>query len=199
MAFIGMKYCVAAPVKTEVRGQALTYDTGVVVGKAISANVTMTRNTEGLYADDALAESDNSLTGGTIDLNVDDISDDVMEAILGVTKTPEVTSGTKSPAIYHESGEATPYVGLGYYRVKRLRGVESYVAYWLHKVQLAQNSESANTKGSSITWQTPTVTGNIMAVVNGSDGKNQFRDHANFASEAEAVTWLNTKANIAGA
>ena len=32
MAFVGMKHVVAAPIKTEVAGQAVTYDTGVEVG-----------------------------------------------------------------------------------------------------------------------------------------------------------------------
>lgn len=37
MAFVGMKHVVAAPIKTEVVGQAVTYDTGVEIGAAISA------------------------------------------------------------------------------------------------------------------------------------------------------------------
>ena len=121
MAFVGMKHVVAAPIKTEVAGQAVTYDTGVEIGAAISATVTINRNTEGLYANDALKESDNSITGGTIDLNIDDISDDAAEKILGVKKT---AGESQNPTVFHETGEAAPYVGLGYYRVRRLNGVE---------------------------------------------------------------------------
>lgn len=194
MAFTGMKYCVAAPVKTEVRGQALTYDTGVVVGRAIGANVNWTRNSDALYADDALAESDNSLTGGTVDINVDDISDDAQLVIFSQTKTDGVSN---APDVYHENGDPSPYIGLGYYRVRRYKNVETYVAYWIHKTQLAINSESAATKGNTISWQTPTATGNVMAVVNDSTGKNQFRDRATFTDESKAIEWLNTKANIA--
>ena len=161
MAFAGMKHVVAAPIKTEVAGQAVTYDTGVEIGAAISATVTINRNTEGLYANDALKESDNSITGGTIDLNIDDISDDAAEKILGVKKT---AGESQTPTVFHETGEAAPYVGLGYYRVRRLNGVESYRAYWYHKTQLSMANETANTKAGSITWQTPTLNGNIMAV-----------------------------------
>ena len=39
MAFVGMKHVVAAPIKTEVAGQAVTYDTGVEIGAAISAKM----------------------------------------------------------------------------------------------------------------------------------------------------------------
>lgn len=194
MAFTGMKYCVAAPVKAETRGQALTYDTGVVVGRAIGANVNWNRNSDALYADDALAESDNSLTGGTVDINVDDINDEAQLVIFSQTKTDGTNSG---PDVYHENGDPSPYIGLGYYRVRRYKGVETYVAYWIHKTQLAINSESAATKGNTISWQTPTATGNVMAVVNDSTGKNQFRDRATFTDESKAIEWLNTKANIA--
>ena len=149
MAFVGMKHVVAAPIKTEVAGQAVTYDTGVEIGAAISATVTINRNTEGLYANDALKESDNSITGGTIDLNIDDISDDAAEKILGVKKT---AGESQTPTVFHETGEAAPYVGIGYYRVRRLNGVESYRAYWYHKTQLSMANETANTKAGSITF-----------------------------------------------
>ena len=36
-----------------------------------------------------------------------------------------------------------------------------------------------------------------MAVVNDNTGKNKFRDYADFATEAKAVAWLDTKANVA--
>ena len=64
MAFVGMKHVIAAPIKTETSGQAVTYDTGVVIGAAISATLNITRNSEGLYADDALKESGNPENGG---------------------------------------------------------------------------------------------------------------------------------------
>lgn len=196
MAFVGMKYCVAAPIETEVRGQPLTYDPGIVVGKAIGANITLTRNSEPLYADDAVAESDNSLTGGTVEINVDDISDEAQGVILSVTKTAAADNG---PDVYHETGDPSPYIGFGYLRVRRLNGVTSYVAYWIHKTQLAIASETASTKAGSITWQTPSVSGPIMGVVNGSDAKNHFRDHASFDSEDAAVAWLNKRAGILSA
>lgn len=200
MAFVGMKHVVAAPIKMETKGQAVTYDTGVVVGGAISATINLTRNSEGLYVDDALKESDNSVTGGTIDINTDDVSDDAAEKVLGFQKTAGTGDGeSATPTVFHETGDAAPYCGLGYYRVKRLKGVESFRAYWYHKVQLAINNETANTKTGSITWQTLTLNGNIMAVVNDSNGKNKFRDYADFTDESKAIAWLDGKANIASA
>ena len=55
MAFVGMRYVVAAPVDTETPGTGITYGNGFVVGKAIQANLTITRNNNPLYADDTIA------------------------------------------------------------------------------------------------------------------------------------------------
>ena len=195
MAYVGLKYAVFAPITKETRGQALEYDSGVVVGKMISADISYTRNTNPLFADDAETENDNSITGGSITIGVDDVSEEAELAMLGMMEDTS-TEGSK---VRREVGDATPYGGFGYVRVKRKGGVTSYRAYWIHKTQLGIASESAATKAESINWQTPTLTGPIMAVVNHADGKNDFRDYEAFASEAEAIAWVNKRANIAAA
>lgn len=194
MAFVGLKYAVFAPIENEVRGQALTYGKGVVIGRAIGADISFSRNSNPLYADDARIEDDNSITGGTVSINVDDVSDEAQTVILGTSVNTE-----DDTQVYSEDGDASPYGGFGYIRVRRLKGVTSYVAYFIHKVMLGIATETANTKGESITWQTPTLSGSMMAVVNREDMKNYFRDHVTFETEAEAVAWLNKRANITDA
>lgn len=195
MAYVGLKYAVFASITKEVRGQALEYGSGVVVGKMISADISYTRNTNPLFADDAETENDNSITGGSITIGVDDVSEEAELAMLGMVEDTS-TEGSK---VRREVGDATPYGGFGYVRVKRKGGVTSYRAYWIHKTQLGIASESAVTKAESINWQTPTLTGPIMAVVNHADGKNDFRDYEAFADEDAAIAWVNKRANIAAA
>lgn len=195
MAFVGMKYCVAAPIQTETSGQAITYGSGVVVGEAIGATINFTRNSGGVYGDDMLIDSDNSVTGGTVEINVVDIRKDAIPVIFSVTKTNGASS---NPDVYHETGDSSPDIGLGYIRVNRYKGKYTYYAYWIHKAQLAINNETASTKKESIEWQTTTASGNIMGVVIDSSGKTVFRDYSQFETEAAAMSWLNTKANVAG-
>lgn len=195
MAFVGMKYCVAAPIKTETSGQAITYGSGVVVGEAIGATVNFTRNSGGVYGDDMLIDSDSSVTGGTVEINVVDIRKDAIPVIFSVTKTSGESS---NPDVYHETGDSSPDIGLGYIRVNRYKGKYTYYAYWIHKAQLAINNETASTKKENIEWQTSTASGNIMGVVIDSSGKTVFRDYAQFDTEAAAMSWLNTRANVAG-
>lgn len=194
MAFIGLKYAVFAPIDKETPGQAITYKSGIVLGRMIGANVDWERNSNALSADDMTSEDDNSILGGKIRLNVDDLSDEAQVTAVGVVK-----DGDGEAAQYREVGEAAPYGGVGYMRVRRKAGVTSYVAYWIHKTLLAMSNEQASTKDRQISWQTPSVEGTIMGVQINPDGKVDFRVHQTFKTEKEARDWLNTKANISAA
>lgn len=189
MAFVGLKYAAFAPLISETPGQLPTYGHGVVVGKMIGADITYTRNSEALYADDAMSESDNSMTGGTISLNLDDISDEANVAMLGMIHD-------EARDEYDETDTPSPNGGFGYIRVRSLRNKVDYIGFWIYKTQLAIASESASTKAQNVNWQTPTVTGNIMAAQPKADMKNHFRVRKVFSNEAEAYAWINTFANI---
>ena len=80
MAKIGLKYPVYAPA-TEA-GSTITYGTGAVLAKAISANISIENNDVKLYADDVVAESDNSFASGTITIGIDDLYDAAKVALL---------------------------------------------------------------------------------------------------------------------
>lgn len=191
MAFIGMRHPVVAKINTETEGSAITYDAGMVLGKAISADINWTRNDNPLYADDVIAEDDNGITGGSIEFGADDVLDDVRAYMLGV-KAVTAQSATE----YETTEEGAPYVGFGYIRVRRKNGATTYQAIWYHKVQFGETNESAQTKGQTIEWQTPTLTGRIMGVRNDSSGLANYRRYANFDTPAAAETWLNGKAGL---
>lgn len=195
MAFIGLLHPVAAKVATETRGQALTYEDGAVIGKAIQANVNLDRSDNPLYGDDEICENDNGLRGGTIELGLDDLLPAQQVALLGHTA---VTTGTgnNQTTEYDATEKPAPYVGFGYVRVRRKGGVVGYEARWYHKVQFGLTSETAQTKGQSIEWQTPTVTGRIMGVHNDASGEAKYYRYASFATEAAALAWLDAKAGI---
>lgn len=192
MAFVGLEYAVFAPIKTEVSGQAIEYDAGVVIGAAIGANITLTRNDEALYADNAIVESDNSLTGGTIDINVDDMTDEAQEKVLGLEKAEDDDH-------YELTGAPTPYGGFGIIRKRRKGNKTTYVAFWYHKIQLGITSESMSTQQERTTYQTPTLSGKLMGVKNDASMKTRFRAHETFETVAEAYAWINGRANIAAA
>ena len=191
MAFVGLLYAVAAPIQTEVDGQAITYGKGQVIGGMMTAEISYTRNSNPLYADDRVMEEDNSITGGTIKMGVDDVNDDARVMMLG-----DVKEGDAGEEVYHETGESAPYVGTGYIRVRRKDNKTNYIAYWVHKAIFGIGTESAKTKGQNIEWQTPTLEGSIMGVKNNAALQTRFRERRTFTKESEARAWLNKKAGI---
>ena len=193
MAFIGLRYPVAAPITAETEGAEPTYGAGFVVGKAIQANLTITRNNNPLYGDDAIAEDDNGITGMSLELGVDDLEDEVRANLMGDVV---VQGESGAPAVYYETGNSAPNVGFGYIRVRRRHGVTSYQALFIHKITFGQTSENAQTKGESIEWQTPTITGRAAGLMLNNVNYISFRKRALFTTFAAAQAWLRTQANI---
>lgn len=191
MAFIGMRHPVWAPLESETAGQMPVYGTGVVVGGAISGTVSLQHNSTVLYADDVEKESEKAITGGTVSLVVDDLSDNVMAAIMGAIinedKSVDVTSKT------------SPYGGYGYIRERSLQNKKSYTGTWIFKTQLSLNSENAQTKEQNTSYQTTTLDGEMLGVQAAADMETRFIRRKTFNTLEEAVGWLNGLANITGA
>lgn len=196
MAFIGMRYPVASPISAETAGAEPTYGTGLVVGHAITGNLTINRNDNPLYGDDVIVENDNGITSMSLELGVDDLEPSVREALLGLKK--KASTGTSVPDVYYDTAASAPYVGFGYIRVRRKDGETKFQAIWLHKVSFSETAENSQTKGESIEWQTPTLTGRVMglSLTDSAVGDISFRKYAFFDTETAAKTWLNTQAGI---
>lgn len=196
MAKIGLRYPVAAVVKTEAEG-AITYDTGFIIGRAVSANKTLNSNDNPLYADDAIAESDTSFADGTLELGVDDFGSTIEDTLEITAKllghTVEEEDGVK--VIKKSADDNAAAVGVGYIKTKKMRNQDMYEATWLYKVKFQLPSENSTTKGQSVEWQTQTITGRIMAA---SVLNNNYEKTAMFETESEAKAWLNKLANIGG-
>ena len=197
MAFVGLTYSLFSPIKSEPEYAKVEYDgeKAVVVGKMIGADVTFNRSSSKLHGDDAEIESDNSITGGTVTINVDDVEEEAEVVILGTKLATEDALAAEGEAIkvYQELGVASPNGGFGYVRTRRKKGVTSYQAIWIHKVQLGIGTENSATKAEQVSYQTPKLTGPIMAVFNDADKMPHFRDKARFANLADAIAWVNRK------
>lgn len=191
MAYIGMKNVLLAKLKTETKGQPCVYENGMVFGKAINADVSFTKAQTDLYADDGAAESDNSITGGSVTLGIDDIPDEAL-TMLGYKKVGEGTD-----AEYIKTSESSDYVGLGFTRTRVLKGERSHEAIWLYKLQLGLESLNAQTKGQQMQWQTPTLSGTLMSVQNDADLTTNWHAFKRFENEADAVNYLKSLAGMA--
>ena len=191
MAMIGMRYVVASPIQSHTDGSEPTYGTGFVVGGAISGNLSITRNDNNLYYDDVLGESDNGIVATSLELGIDDLLEEVEEKLLNVVKKTSNSVNT-----YYETSKAAPYVGLGYLRVRKKDNVVKYQAVWNYKMQFGVTSENSTTKGQTIEWQTPTITGKGFGLYVDSSGDATFRKKQVFDTETAAKNWLKGLAGI---
>lgn len=195
MAFIGMRHVVAAEFDSHTAGAAPSYkSSGWDVGLAISGNLTITRNNNPLYADDAIAEDDTGITGMELELNLDDITEATM-AKMGIIKEV-TTAGTPAVTTYYDTTASSKDVGIGYVRVRRKNGATTFQAVWVYKIKFSKTNENAQTKGESIEWQTPTINGRAAALDIDSSDDMSFREIRNFDSETAANTYLDGLAHI---
>ena len=188
---VGMVYPVCAPVATYTPGTGITYSTGSVVSEARAASVSWDRSDGEFYGDDILLDSDNGVTGYSIDFEPAGLTDAIRKTLLGETQASSEYSITDA---------AAPYVGFGYIRVMREASagsvVTSYEGWWYYKVQFSIQNEETRTKEKNIEWRTPTLSGKGFGVQLTSGGAMVFAVHESFSSLSSAETWLKAKAGI---
>lgn len=157
-------------------GDETTYAAPVRLAKAISAGLSVDVAEGKLYADDGVDEVAREFTGGTLTLNVNDLSIESAAAILGQK------AGTDG-VVYVSADDVAPYVAVGF-RAKKSDGKFKYI--WLYKVKFSVPSENYQTKGETITFNTPEITGNILKRPDG----YWKADHVADEKDAIAADWF---------
>lgn len=177
MAKIGLTNLIYSNL-TEASNGTPSYDGAKTLGKAVSANVSITNNSATLYADDALAESDTSFQTGTITCGVDEDADATFAPLLGhsITDQGEVTKNASDTA---------PWVGVGRIVTKMVSGVYYYKAEVLLKVKFGEPSQDDTTKGESIEFSTPEIEGTIATLADGNWCKTKT-----FTTKANALAYI---------
>lgn len=151
MATIGMDKLYYAKI-TEDDGGEETYSPPVRLAKAIKADLSVELVEAILYADDGAAYVIKDFKSGKLSLGVDDI---------GVTAATDLTGGVvddNGVLISLSENEGTP-VAVGF-RAQKPDGRYRY--FWLYRVKFGVPSTNLQTKGDTITFQTPTIEGTIM-------------------------------------
>ena len=151
MATIGLDDLYYAPI-TEGNNGDETYGTPVKLAKAISADLSLELAEAILYADDAASESVKAFKNGKLTLGIDALGNANAAALLGarVDSKGVLVSATE---------DTSPYVAIGF---RALKANGKYRYFWLYKVQFAVPSDSLQTKGDNITFQTPSIEGTII-------------------------------------
>lgn len=176
MAKIGLSNLIYSNL-TEAQDGTPSYDGAKSLGKAVSANVSITNNSATLYADDQLAESDTSFQTGTITCGVDEDADATFAPLLGHS----ITEGV----VVKKSTDFAPYVGVGRIITKMVSGVYYYKAEVLFKVKFAEPSQDDTTKGESIEFNTTEIEGQIATLADG-----RWCTSQTFTTKANALAFI---------
>lgn len=190
MAYIGMRKPQFAPITSRVDGSAIVYGTPIVLGPAVSANLTFDVADNPDYGDDVIIDNDKGINGYSITLETNNITAEGRATCLGW----KANNGTGSTVVDYQVTDAMPPEGgLAYIRVKMFRGERKYEAFFFHALQCTSGGENASTKQKQVTWNHPTINASGIGVYIDSSGEARYFDWMEFTTEAAAQTWINGK------
>lgn len=151
MATIGLDRLYYAKI-THAEDETEIYDAPRPLAKAIKADLSVELAEAVLYADDGAAEVIKEFKSGKLALGVDDIGRAAAEELTGAT--------TDDNGVLVSTGEdlSSP-VAIGF---RAQKGDGRYRYFWLYRVKFGVPSTNLQTKGDSISFQTPTIEGTVM-------------------------------------
>lgn len=171
----------------------ITFENKQKVGDAMTANIEL-RFAEGrLYAESTLAEYIRKCTGGTISLGVKYIKEAAQKLMFGLTEktrsvTPQGGTATQVKSLVTKRSTVGAYVGVSFYTPALYEGVEKYDCIFVGKCMFGEPSETNQTAGENIKFQTPVTNGEFLA----DDSENgQIKEVCTVDSEALARAWCD--------
>ena len=157
-----------------------TYTGTATLGKAVSTNITPNYAEGSLYGDDIKCEEDREFTDASIEMGVTTVPTAFNNVMFGHTVSDGLTT--------YNANDESNYVGYGTIGVEKVDGVKKYVAMFLPKCKFYDPGESLSTKGDSITYNTPTISGTAFALDSGVWKYTKACD-----TESAAISWIETK------
>ena len=151
MATIGLDKLYYAKITESNEGEE-TYSPPQVLAKAIKADLSVELAEAVLYADDGAAYVIKDFKSGKLSLGVDDI---------GVGAAADLTGAITDDngVLVSASENIGQPVAIGF-RAQKPDGKYRY--FWLYRVKFGIPATNLQTKGDSITFQTPTIEGTVM-------------------------------------
>lgn len=129
----------------------VAYGTPVRIAGAIQANINPNASIETLFADDGPMETATTMGQIELELVAADVPLDVQAILLGHTVSGAI--------LKRKSNDVPPWVAVGF---RALKSNGKYRYTWLLKGKFSQPEQSHETKGDSVNFQTPTLTGNFV-------------------------------------
>lgn len=164
------------------------YSDAFKCGKAINTSVTPNYNEATLHADNQPDETVTEFKDANVTLGVNTMPVEAVTVMFGHTV------GEDGEEI-HKAGDSSNYVGYGFIVAEMEKGKKKYRACLLVKVMFKEGEESYETKGDSISFKTPSLSGTVSAI---DDGTWRIKSPT-FDTEEEADAWIQKKLGVSEA
>ncbi|MDR2832976.1 MAG: phage tail protein [Streptococcaceae bacterium] len=166
----------------------LTYTTATApkrLAKAIQLDINPTTVTAELYADDGLDEKESSLVGMDISLNANDIAPGMDAYLLGKKQD-------ENGAVIDSKDDQAPVVALMFKAPLSEKAGGGFEYRVLYCMKFEPYSETFQSKGENLTFQTPTITGKAIAREKDGAFQNKLRIPNDAENDLKSIaeTWF---------
>ena len=187
MAKIGFEYVAAAKLddKTSTSKADAKYSEGREIGPAAAFNGTPTTSDVKDFGDDRTLETDTSVTGGTLSMELNEPTMENEAWILGHKFE------TETKGMIRNVNDIAPYLGVGCVGKSKRDGKIIYKSKIYLKTQFRVPNDENTTKQEQVTFNHTAMEGNIFQLKNG-----DWKDEKEFATLDEAKGYINTTLNI---
>jgi phi13 family phage major tail protein len=175
MAYMGLRKPIFAKLKVDG-----SYNPPVICGKAVGITVTPNYAEASLYGDDGQAEYDKEFTYADVTLNTTTLPIKVHEELFGHTVSDK---NVKFNADDQNNDGATAWVS-----VEKVDGKRKFISNILWKTKYSDPSEDYSTKGESIEYKTPSISGRASALDNG-----DWKETEEHETAEAAYAWIFDK------
>lgn len=156
------------------------YSDGRYMGPTSTFNITTTSNDVKDYGDNRAVETDTSVTGGTVSLEINEMTNEGYAYVLGHTFEQE------DNLVKCNCNDIAPFLGIGAVGITRNAGKDSYTAKVYKKVQFKEPNDENATQQDSLTFTHTTIEGNMFVPEDGG-----WKEQKTFETLKEAKAWLN--------
>ncbi len=166
--------------------KALEEETVPNFEKVVDEKFTPNNSTAELFANDSLAESDDSFIDGTLNITIADDEDKFVAGLFGndISEEGEVTRNVDDIA---------PEIAYGHIIPKVYNGERKYKVEFFPRVKFKSITSDNKTKGSSVEFSTSSIEAKVMRLEKAFNGlkEGDWEKHETFDSVQEADEYLD--------
>ena len=166
------------PILSETNS-ATEYGSGEYVDRLMRVKVSPEYDTPTVYADDGIAEQMHLFKNAGVELGTTTIPRRVEPIIFGNTYDETKQS------VSDKEDDTGSFCGFAFFVCERIEGKDVYVVHFLKKVRFKMPADEFETKGETINFKTPVITGTAYA-----DKTGEWRDRKICQTAAEARHYI---------